>query len=562
MVGVNTPDVTTSDPLPHAECQSAAFGGATVAHSGKPRADPEAIVLKHYGYTTRFADLVAIEQAIQSTPVMLPVSTVARWVFGPDVTPEGPDTTLVKRYAERVHRVVHPVSRRRVTIAAAAVEPYADARTVAAQWTAAHPRSRLLFPDSGDPVLVERDPTPWIEHRWRYAARVLADALDTPRDPERRRYAAAEARAALDTTSRGNAQRPHTTDTAPETPGGKTLEGELGTEDTGGTGLARTAARNTLGATTRCDPADTASYVHDFAAYRRGVANTDPAKIHADKTHDYPAAAQRRDDLADVFADAGRVYDCESTMCTLTWDSDRESSALDATEDCYHDVDLHRKYVARHLPGHDRARPTLVVVEPQQNGLIHVHVVWFGVERWRFPDEEAITAHWRRRGCGHSLSVDRVYDIDGLAAYLTKSLRAICTGAYLEADDLHGCAEEYAECDADAVKDCDVSRDADQARVAAWYWAAGVSPYRVSATLRDALAADVCAVADRCWSSLGVSAVPPQSAAHAVLRAGAALRGKPPPVPRGVHGDTPTSWIPITGNERRRMNGQANRTQS
>lgn len=223
--------------------------------------------------------------------------------------------------------------------------------------------------------------------------------------------------------------------------------------------------------------------------------------------------AETRETFDGVLSGAAEEFE-RAVMTTLTTDPARFESIEAATEDLMEDLNRLKEWVAYNPAGDAAARPgyrppTLVVPEFTESGLIHAHVVWFGLG-W-LTAHAALSGYWAgTRDRGEVVWFDRLVSRGGRwrwadasgprdaagrepRAYLGKTLADLHELASASPEEvqeaagaLRGAGEVAAEAGGETAEDGE-TRACERGRrwwKLALYWATGTRLYTVSPSLR------------------------------------------------------------------------------
>jgi len=163
------------------------------------------------------------------------------------------------------------------------------------------------------------------------------------------------------------------------------------------TGLQATAVRGALR--------------HALAAHRRGV---DTEGMRDDRVSTPDRIANRQRTYLTAFETAGREY-AQGVMCTLTARPGTSGDMVDSAVAVNESVDPLRDHLKRQLPGEGRP-PAIIVREVTERGILHLHVVVFGVTKSDV-DQPKLGRYWsEKRDHGyitHHTDIERRQEQDG-----------------------------------------------------------------------------------------------------------------------------------------------------
>ena len=138
---------------------------------------------------------------------------------------------------------------------------------------------------------------------------------------------------------------------------------------------------------------------HALAAHREGV---DTDGMRADRVSS-PARAARRQAVYLSAWEAAAARHRTGVMLTVTSRPGEAGDMVDSAVAVADSIDPLRKWIGRRTPG-DGAADAVVVVDVADRGMLHLHVVVFGVMPAAF-DRDALGRYWNERR-GHGYVVD------------------------------------------------------------------------------------------------------------------------------------------------------------
>ena len=142
-----------------------------------------------------------------------------------------------------------------------------------------------------------------------------------------------------------------------------------------------------------------AALVHALAAHREGV---DSAGMRADRVSSPSRVAGRQGGFLSAFEAASRRYR-RGTLLSLTTRPGESGDGVDTNVAVNESVEPLRKWIGRRTPG-EGAADVMVVRELTERGVLHLHVVVFGVSPFDF-DRDALGRYWHETR-GHGYVVD------------------------------------------------------------------------------------------------------------------------------------------------------------
>lgn len=144
-----------------------------------------------------------------------------------------------------------------------------------------------------------------------------------------------------------------------------------------------------------------AALCHALAAHREGV---DTVGMRPDRVSSVGRVAARQGEYVSAFEAATAAGYRRGTLLTLTARPGESGDMVDTAVAVNESVDPLRDHLRRQTPGD--GRPSAVVIrEVTERGVLHLHVVVFGVGPGEF-DRDALSRYWHRTR-GHGYVVDR-----------------------------------------------------------------------------------------------------------------------------------------------------------
>jgi hypothetical protein len=138
---------------------------------------------------------------------------------------------------------------------------------------------------------------------------------------------------------------------------------------------------------------------HALAAHRQGV---DSSGMRPDRVSSPSRVARRQGEFLSAFETAGRLHR-EGALLSLTARPGESGDTIDTNVAVNDSVGPLRKWLSRRTPG-DGAPDMIVVREFTERGVLHLHIVVFGVSPGAF-DREALASYWHETR-GHGYVVD------------------------------------------------------------------------------------------------------------------------------------------------------------